>query len=107
MQGGIARFFFSFGYHSSVAIANYVSRRLADIVGVQYSPTKKPNTEFIPTKYSPNYRARKAQEDLRSQVMNLSGGNIVEFNELMRGDVSTYLLKFEMSIKQTKKDGIG
>lgn len=40
-------------------------------------------------------------------MMNLSGGNIVEFNELMRGDVSTYLLKFEMSIKQSKKDGIG
>lgn len=39
-------------------------------------------------------------------MMNLSGGNIGEFNELMKGDVSTYLLKFEMSIKQSRRDGI-
>ena len=38
--------------------------------------------------------------------MNLCKGSITEYNELMRGDVSTYLLKFEMSIKQTKQDGI-
>ncbi len=39
--------------------------------------------------------------------MNLCKGSVSEFNELMRGDVSTYLLKFEMSIKQNKRDGIG
>lgn len=76
-------------------------------MGLQHNATKKSDTSNLPTQYSPNYRARKAQEDLRIQVMNLSGGNIGEFNELMRGDVSTYLLKFEMSIKQSKKDGIG
>jgi hypothetical protein len=43
-------------------------------------------------------------DELRMQAMNLCGGNIVEFNELMASDVSTYLLKFELFIKQ-QKDG--
>jgi hypothetical protein len=37
--------------------------------------------------------------------MSLAAGNIVEFNELMRGDVSLYLLKFEQFIKHQRKDG--
>jgi hypothetical protein len=32
-------------------------------------------------------------------VMALAGGSISEFNELMRSDVLTYLLKFEAQIK--------
>jgi hypothetical protein len=31
--------------------------------------------------------------------MNLAGGSISEFNELMASDVSVYLLKFEAAIK--------
>lgn len=41
------------------------------------------------------------------QAMNLCGGNIVEFNELMASDVSTYLLKFELFIKQQKNGSSG
>jgi hypothetical protein len=37
--------------------------------------------------------------------MNLSAGNIVEFQQLMQGDVSLYLLKFELFIKNQQKDG--
>jgi uncharacterized protein (UPF0254 family) len=37
--------------------------------------------------------------------MDLCAGNIVEFNTLMASDVSTYLLKFELFIKQ-QKNGI-
>ena len=37
--------------------------------------------------------------------MKLSDGNIVEFNTLMASDVSTYLLKFELFIKQQKNGG--
>jgi hypothetical protein len=37
--------------------------------------------------------------------MNLCGGNIIEFKELMASDVSTYLLKFELFIKQQQKNG--
>jgi uncharacterized protein (UPF0254 family) len=37
--------------------------------------------------------------------MALAGGSISEFNELMRSDVLTYLLKFELFIKQ-QKNGI-
>ena len=39
--------------------------------------------------------------------MNLSDGNIVEFNTLMAADVSTYLLKFELFIKQQKNGSKG
>jgi hypothetical protein len=37
--------------------------------------------------------------------MNLAGGSISEFNELMASDVSTYLLKFEASIKAQNNGG--
>ena len=37
--------------------------------------------------------------------MSLAGGSISEFNELMASDVSTYLLKFELFIKQQKDGG--
>jgi hypothetical protein len=46
-------------------------------------------------------------DDLRNQIMNLSDGNIVEFNTLMASDVSTYLLKFELFIKQQKNGSKG
>ena len=76
-------------------------------MGVQRGGAKKTNGEFNYVEFSPRFRSKKVQEELRSQIINLCKGNIIEFNELMRCDVSTYLLKFEMSIKQSKKDGIG
>jgi len=32
--------------------------------------------------------------------MQLCGGNVTEYNELMNADVATYLLKFEVKIKE-------
>lgn len=37
--------------------------------------------------------------------MNLAGGSISEFNELMSSDVSTYLLKFEQHLKAQNNGG--
>jgi hypothetical protein len=107
VQGGVARFFFPIGYHTTVSLINYVGRRTADIMGIQHNTTKKLNKDTVPTGFSPNFRAKKAADDLRAQIMNLCNGNIMEYNELMKGDVLTYLLKFEMSIKKSKGNGIG
>jgi hypothetical protein len=105
VQGGFARFFYSLGYRSADAIVNYVSTRLSDIVGVQRGGTAKADTSAQASQYSPRYRAKKVVDDLKAQVMDLCAGNIVEFNTLMASDVSTYLLKFELFIKQ-QKNGI-
>jgi hypothetical protein len=71
-------------------------------VGVQRGGTTKIDTGTNPLEYSPGHRAKKVADELRQQVINLCGGNIVEFKELMSSDVSTYLLKFELFIKQQK-----
>jgi hypothetical protein len=39
---------------------------------------------------------------MREQVMILSSGSVVEYNEMMRGDVEYYLRKFEANIKAQK-----
>jgi hypothetical protein len=39
---------------------------------------------------------------MREQVMVLSGGSAVEYNEMMRADVDFYLRKFEANIKAQK-----
>lgn len=39
---------------------------------------------------------------MREQVMVLSGGSVVEYNEMMSGDVDFYLRKFEANIKAQK-----
>jgi hypothetical protein len=74
-------------------------------MGVQRGGPKKSDTDTLPSGFSPGQRAKKATEDLRTQIMNLCGGNIIEFKELMASDVSTYLLKFELFIKQQQKNG--
>ena len=76
-------------------------------MGVQRGGAAKADSSTPATHYSPGYRAKKAVDDIRMQAMNLCGGNIVEFNELMASDVSTYLLKFELFIKQQKDGGKG
>jgi hypothetical protein len=71
-------------------------------VGVQRGSPTKIDTGINPLEYSPGHRAKKVADELRQQVINLCGGNIVEFKELMASDVSTYLLKIELFIKQQK-----
>ena len=39
---------------------------------------------------------------MREQVMILSGGSVVEYNEMMHGGVDFYLRKFEANIKAQK-----
>ena len=39
---------------------------------------------------------------MREQVMILSGGSVVEYNEMMHADVDFYLRKFEANIKAQK-----
>jgi hypothetical protein len=73
-------------------------------MGVQRGSPAKADSSAPALNYSPGYRAKKAVDDIRVQAMNLCGGNIVEFNTLMASDVSTYLLKFELFLKQ-QKDG--
>jgi hypothetical protein len=74
-------------------------------MGVQRGGAKEADAGNLPSGFSPGHRAKKATESLRTQVMNLCGGNIIEFKELMASDVSTYLLKFELFIKQQQKNG--
>ena len=74
-------------------------------MGVQRGGAAKADSSTSASNYSPGYRAKKVADDLRNQVMKLSDGNIVEFNTLMASDVSTYLLKFELFIKQQKDGG--
>ncbi len=105
MQGGFARFFYSLGYRSTDALAHYVSRYVSDLMGIQRGGTAKPDQSPNASGFSPRQRAKKAIEEFKAQIMGLAAGNIVEFNELMRGDVSLYLLKFEQFIKHQRKDG--
>lgn len=74
-------------------------------MGVQRGGTAQPNQSLNASGFSPRQRAKKVIEDFKAQLMSLAAGNIVEFNELMRGDVSLYLLKFEQFIKHQRKDG--
>ena len=105
MQGGFARFFYTLGYRSTDALAHYVSRQLSNIMGVQRGGAKEVDSGTTASGFSPSVRAKKVIDTLRLQVMNLSAGNIVEFQQLMQGDVSLYLLKFELFIKNQQKDG--
>lgn len=49
--------------------------------------------------FSPQFKALKVEEDLKAQVMALSGGNTQEYNSIMSGSVEVYLRKFEHHIK--------
>jgi len=71
-------------------------------MGVQPSAAKKPQGVSVPSQFSPRVRAQKAGDYMREQVMILSGGSVVEYNEMMSGDVDFYLRKFEANIKAQK-----
>jgi len=71
-------------------------------MGVQPGTAKKSQRVLIPSEFSPRARAQKAGDYMREQVMILSGGSVVEYNEMMRGDVEYYLRKFEANIKAQK-----
>jgi hypothetical protein len=71
-------------------------------MGVQPGAAKKPKGLLIPSEFSPRVRAQKAGDYMREQVMILSGGSVVEYNEMMSGDVDFYLRKFEANIKAQK-----
>jgi uncharacterized protein (DUF302 family) len=71
-------------------------------MGVQPRSAKKSEGVVIPSQFSPRQRAQKAGDYMREQVMILSGGSVVEYNEMMSGDVDFYLRKFEANIKAQK-----
>ena len=71
-------------------------------MGVQPGSAKKSQGVVIPSQFSPRVRAQKAGDYMREQVMILSGGSVVEYNEMMSGDVDFYLRKFEANIKAQK-----
>jgi uncharacterized protein (DUF302 family) len=71
-------------------------------MGVQPRTAKKSEGFVIPSQFSPRQRAQKAGDYMREQVMILSGGSVVEYNEMMSGDVDFYLRKFEANIKAQK-----
>jgi hypothetical protein len=71
-------------------------------MGVQPRAAKKSEGVVIPSQFSPRVRAQKAGDYMREQVMILSGGSVVEYNEMMSGDVDFYLRKFEANIKAQK-----
>ena len=71
-------------------------------MGVQPGAAKKPQGVVVPSQFSPRVRAQKAGDYMREQVMTLSGGSAVEYNEMMRADVDFYLRKFEANIKAQK-----
>jgi hypothetical protein len=71
-------------------------------MGVQPGAAKKPKGVLVPSQFSPRVRAQKAGDYMREQVMVLSGGSAVEYNEMMRADVDFYLRKFEANIKAQK-----
>ena len=71
-------------------------------MGVQPGSAKKPQGVLVPSEFSPRQRAQKAGDYMREQVMILSGGSVVEYNEMMSGDVDFYLRKFEANIKAQK-----
>jgi hypothetical protein len=71
-------------------------------MGVQPRAAKKSEGVIIPSQFSPRFRAQKAGDYMREQVMILSGGSVVEYNEMMHGDVDFYLRKFEANIKAQK-----
>ena len=71
-------------------------------MGVQPGAAKKSQRVLVPAEFSPRVRAQKAGDYMREQVMILSGGSVVEYNEMMRGDVEYYLRKFDANIKAQK-----
>jgi hypothetical protein len=71
-------------------------------MGVQPRAAKKSQGVVVPSQFSPRVRAQKAGDYMREQVMILSGGSVVEYNEMMNGDVDFYLRKFEANIKAQK-----
>jgi hypothetical protein len=71
-------------------------------MGIQPRAAKKSERLLVPSEFSPRVRAQKAGDYMREQVMILSGGSVMEYNEMMSGDVDFYLRKFEANIKAQK-----
>jgi hypothetical protein len=71
-------------------------------MGIQPGAAKKSQRVLVPSEFSPRARAQKAGDYMREQVMILSNGSAVEYNEMMRADVDFYLRKFEANIKAQK-----
>jgi hypothetical protein len=74
-------------------------------MGIQHGANTQANRLTTPAELSPQSRATRTSQQFREQVMNLAGGSISEFNELMSSDVSTYLLKFEQHLKAQNNGG--
>ena len=71
-------------------------------MGTQPGAAKKSQRVLVPSEFSPRARAQKAGDYMREQVMILSNGSAVEYNEMMRAEVDFYLRKFEANIKAQK-----
>ena len=68
-------------------------------MGTQRTPAAQTYSGTNPAGYSPRYRANKAQERLKEQVMAMCDGDVLAYNQMMRNDVEVFILKFESFIK--------
>ena len=99
MQGGFTRFFYTIGYRCANALNVYVSKRYAEIMGVQRGATTQPNQSIDPLRFSPRHRATETTKRIKDQVMTIVEGDVVAYNQLMSNDVELFLTKFEQFIK--------
>lgn len=74
-----------------------------DIMGVQPRSAKKSERLLVPSEFSPRQRAQKRRR-LHEGASDDSQRwqRVVEYNEMMSGDVDFYLRKFEANIKAQK-----
>ena len=103
MQGGFTRFFYTIGYRAANTLNVYVSRRYAEIMGVQRGGTTQPNQSIDPLRFSPRYRASETTTRIKTQVMTIVEGDVVAYNQLMKSDVDLFLTKFESFIKSQNR----
>ena len=68
-------------------------------MGTQHATAAKADSGTNPVRFSPRYRANKAQERLKEQVMAMCDGDVLAYNQMMRNDVEVFILKFESFVK--------
>ena len=72
-------------------------------MGIQRAAATQADSSINPARYSPRYRANKAQEKLKEQVMAMCDGDVLAYNQMMRNDVEVFILKFESFVKSLNR----
>lgn len=103
MQWRCSRFFYTTGYRSANALNVYVSKRYAEIMGIQSRSTKESNQGIEASRFSPRARASETTKRIKDQVMTIVDGDVVAYNQLMHSDVDLFLHKFEQFIKSQNR----